>query len=43
MTAQELYEILDNAGVDYEVVEVFDGARWLRFSVDEIGEQDGQG
>ena len=36
MTPQELYKILD-----YEVVEVFEGARWLRFIVDE-GEQNGQ-
>lgn len=25
MTPHELYEVLDNAGVDYEVVEIFDG------------------
>ena len=35
MTAQELYELLDKAGLDYEVVEVFEGARWIRFDVEE--------
>ena len=35
MTAQELYELLDKAGLDYEVVEVFEGARWIRFNVEE--------
>lgn len=39
MTPQELYKVLDDADLDYEVVEIFDGARWVRFSVDE-GEQD---
>lgn len=40
MTPQELYEILDNAGLDYEVVEVFEGARWVRFTVDEGDENE---
>lgn len=35
MTPQELYKILDDAGLDYEVVEIFEGARWLRFIVKE--------
>ena len=35
MTAQELYELLDKAGLDYEVVEVFEGVRWIRFDVEE--------
>ena len=35
MTPQELYELLDKAGLDYEVVEVFEGARWIRFDVEE--------
>ena len=38
MTPQELYKVLDDADLDYEVVEIFDGARWVRFVVDE-GEQ----
>ena len=37
MTAQELYELLDKARVEYEVVEIFEGARWLRI---EVVEQD---
>ena len=35
MTAQELYELLDKAGIYYEVVEVFEGFRWIRFDVEE--------
>jgi hypothetical protein len=40
MTAQELYELLDKAGCDYEVVEVFEGARWIRFDVEEQEENE---
>ena len=35
MTPQELYELLDKAGLDFEVVEVFEGIRWIRFDVEE--------
>jgi hypothetical protein len=35
MTAKELYELLAQAGIDFEVVEIFEGARWLRFEVEE--------
>ena len=35
MTPQELYELLDKAGLDYEVVEVFEGIRWICFDVEE--------
>ena len=35
MTPQDLYELLDKAGLDYEVVEVFEGIRWIRFDVEE--------
>lgn len=35
MTPQELYKALDDADLDYEVVEIFEGARWVRFVVDE--------
>ena len=35
MTAQELYALLDKAGIDYEVVEIFEGARFLRVEVEE--------
>jgi hypothetical protein len=33
MTPAELFKLLDDAGVDYEVVEVFDGSRWLNIKV----------
>lgn len=35
MTAMELYEMLNNAGVDFEVIEIFDGSRFLRVVVEE--------
>jgi hypothetical protein len=40
MTPQELYELLDKAGLDYEVVEVFEGIRWIRFDVEEEEENE---
>jgi hypothetical protein len=40
MTATELYEAMDKAGIDYELVEVFEGARWLRVEVDEEDNDD---
>ena len=36
MTAMELYELLNNAGVDYEVVQIFEGARWIQVKVEEV-------
>jgi hypothetical protein len=35
MTPVELYKLLDGAGVDYEIVEMFDGARILNIAIDE--------
>ena len=35
MTPAELYDALDRAGVDYEVVEIFDGLRVINVVVDE--------
>lgn len=35
MTPTELYTLLDDAGVNYEVVEIFEGARYLRIEVAE--------
>jgi hypothetical protein len=35
MTPTELYTLLDDAGVNYEVVEIFEGARYLRIEVSE--------
>lgn len=42
MTAKELYEALDKAGIDFEIVELFEGCRWLRFEVDEEEEADNE-
>jgi len=35
MTAQELYELLDKAGIEYDLVEIFEGVRIVRIEVDE--------
>jgi hypothetical protein len=35
MTPTELYNILDDNGVEYEVVENFEGLRTINFEVDE--------
>ena len=40
MTAKELYELLDKAGADYGVVEIFEGARWIRVVVEEENEDE---
>jgi len=40
MTPQELYDLLDKAGVDYEVIEIFEGARFLRVEVIELNEEE---
>ena len=40
MTAQELYELLDKAGIDFEVVEIFEGLRTLTFVVNGEAEDD---
>ena len=40
MTADELYNILDNAKLDYDVVENFEGLRTINFLVDEDEEED---
>ena len=40
MTPQELYELLDKAGVDYEVVDIYEGLRILRVVVLEEVEED---
>lgn len=33
MTPKELYELLDKAGLEYDVVEIFEGVRILRIEV----------
>lgn len=35
MTADELYEALDKLGVEYDVVEVFEGLRVINVQVEE--------
>ena len=35
MTAEELYQALDKLGVEYDVVEVFEGLRVINFMVEE--------
>lgn len=40
MTAEELYNTLDNAKLDYEVVENFEGVRTISFEVDEDEEEE---
>lgn len=39
MTPQELYALLDKAGVEYEVTEVFEGVRYLRIEVAELEQE----
>jgi hypothetical protein len=34
-TPKELYDLLGRAGIDYEVVEMFEGVRVFRIEVDE--------
>jgi hypothetical protein len=40
MTPKEIYELLDKAGVDYEVVDIYEGLRILRVVVLEEVEED---
>jgi hypothetical protein len=35
MSPFNLYELLDKAGIDYEIVEIFEGVRVLSIVVDE--------
>ena len=39
MTAEEVYKLLDSAGIDYEIVEIFEGARFIRVEVQETEEE----
>ena len=43
MTPSELYALLDKAGIEYEVVESFEGARWLRIEVEEEDQSEEEG
>ena len=38
MTPEQLYALLDAHGVEYEIVEIFDGARVLNIEVDDAQE-----
>ena len=38
MTPQELFALLDAAGVEYEIVEIFEGVRILRIEVNDESE-----
>ncbi len=40
MTAQELYELLDKAEIEYDLIEIFEGVRIVRIEVDEEAEDD---
>ena len=40
MTPTEIYNVLDRIGVEYEVVEIVEGARILNIEVDEPTEED---
>ena len=40
MTAYELYEALDKAGIDFEIVEIEEGLRVISIMVDEVSDDD---
>lgn len=40
MTAYELYEALDKAGIDFEIVEIEEGLRVISVEVDEISDEE---
>jgi len=40
MTALEIYQLLDGAGIKFEVIEIFEGSRFIRIEViEEIDEE----
>ena len=39
MTAEELYKLLDDNDIRYEIVEIFEGARILNIEVYEKGDE----
>ena len=43
MTAFELYEALNKSGIDFELIEIFDGSRLLRFEIDDSEIEEGEG
>ena len=40
MTAYELYEALDKADIDFEIVEIEDGLRVISIMVDEVSDEE---
>jgi hypothetical protein len=40
MTAEKLYELLDKAGVQFDVIEVFEGLRVINVEVEEEDEEE---
>jgi hypothetical protein len=42
MTPQEMFKALDTAGIDFDVVEVFEGVRLIRVMVDDFEPTDEQ-
>ena len=40
MTATELYSILNENGVEFDVIEVFEGSRFIRVEIEEDDEQE---
>ena len=40
MTAYELYEALDKAGIDFDIVEIEDGLRVISIMVDEVSDEE---
>ena len=40
MTAYELYDALDKADIDFEIVEIEDGLRVISIMVDEVSDDD---
>lgn len=40
MTASEVYEMLDNAFVRWDVIQEFDGSRFIRIEVEEEEEEE---
>ena len=40
MTAAELYSILNENGVEFDVIEVFEGSRFIRVEIEEDDEQE---
>jgi hypothetical protein len=42
MTPTQLYDLLEKADVEYEIVEIFDGVRILSIEVDDDKEEEGE-